>query len=141
MRINVGAVMLSAPPEGTPGACPCVDCGLVTGNFCDGGPSVGYDKCFAANRVPQDYKETGGYGMQRTPLCAYCETYRGYCRFCRGVQGCTPKTTRHHWSGVPQRKAREFDEEQARLAVLREFEARASAAVDKLRQKWSSPEN
>ena len=52
-----------------------------------------------------------------------------------------PKTTRHHWSGVPQRRAREFDEEQARLAVLREFEARASAAVDKLRQKWSSPEN
>ena len=93
-------------------ALPCVDCGLNTGNFCDGGMSCAYDKCFAAERVPADYGERDGQsvmnGKQRTPLCSYCETLHEFCRFCRGVHSCTPPMVQSHWSGVPQRKSREF---------------------------------
>ena len=69
---------------------PCVDCGLITGNFCDGGISVAYDRCFAAERIPSERWNNG----QRTPLCNRCENEKSFCRFCRRVHGCTP-FTRH----------------------------------------------
>jgi hypothetical protein len=95
-RLNVSC---SFPPE-APTSFPCVDCGLLTGNFCDGSPhSVGYNGCFSVKRVPKDYPSEM-YGGMYTPLCTYCETRFGYCRFCRGVASCTPPNRNHHWSGV-----------------------------------------
>ena len=92
--------VLWAPPPHTPCSFPCVDCGLFTGNFCDGGPTLEYtDRCFAFERDPQTYREES---TQRTPLCTYCETCSKYCRFCRGVSGCTPPPRRVHWSGTPR---------------------------------------
>ena len=101
----------------------CVDCGLDTGNFCDGGMSCAYDKCFAAERVPADYKMNG---QQRTPLCSYCETLHEFCRFCRGVHSCTPPIVQSHWSGVPQSKSREFNALVAAKARARQLRARTS---------------
>ena len=83
-------------------AWPCVDCGLMTGRFCDGGPLPKHkDRCFACDRVPSEFP----FGSrQRTPLCSYCETSKKRCRFCRGVPSCTPPPTTVHWSsklGLP----------------------------------------
>ena len=130
--------MLLVPPEGPPTSFPCVDCGLMTGNFCDGGfiypdgITVNFDTCFAAERVPQEYTDRGGYGRQRTPLCTYCETFFHFCRFCRGVKGCTPPPRRRHWSGV--KSGRQFDAEQFRLATLNEFSAREKLRADRAHQ-------
>ena len=125
--------LLATVPHGT--KTPCVDCGLITGNFCDGGPSVGYDKCFAADRVPEDYTYAAiDDNKPRTPLCTYCETRFQFCRFCRGVKGCTPPIRRRHWSGVPLGGSRNFDEIRARLSIEREFAERRARNVDQERQ-------
>ena len=100
--------VLYAAPPGTPTCHPCVDCGLKTGNFCDGGESVGHDRCFASKRLAKDYPASAGYAGMRTPLCSFCETCFGFCRFCRGVQGCTPPTRDSHWSKLPPSHSREF---------------------------------
>ena len=116
----------SAPVSVT--AFPCVDCGLIIGNFCDGGISVAQGQCFAANRVPQDYPHnTAEVGMMRTPLCSYCETRFWSCRFCRGVSSCTPPNRQSHWSGVPLLLARSFDATQAAHVISAEFAIRAVA--------------
>ena len=119
----------SAPPD-APTTHPCVDCGLLTGNFCDGSTSVGYDKCFATNRVPHDYTSEAGYDGFRTPLCTYCETCFEFCRFCRGVEGCTPPTRRNHWSGIPVARSRLFDAHQHRLSTLKYFESKRKTAKE-----------
>ena len=105
--------------EGEETSFPCVDCGLLTGNFCDGGISIPYDTCFACVRVPTDYP----LSRQRTPLCTYCETLSEFCRFCRKQHGCTPFTTRVHWSGVPLSQSRAFTR-----TVAKDIEARQAAA-------------
>ena len=50
---------------------PCVDCGRITGNYCD--------FCLAANREPDEEWADG----QHTPLCTYCDKDFGRCHFCR----------------------------------------------------------
>ena len=67
---------------------PCVECGLLTGSFCDGGIQMHHEQCFAIWRVPSERWNFG----QRTPLCTGCDKHPGFCRFCRGVHGCTPPT-------------------------------------------------
>ena len=84
--------VLWTAPHGSPTSWPCVDCGMLTGNFCEGNN----DSCFASDRVPGDYEQSS----QRTPLCTWCETCSEVCRFCRGVHGCTPPPATNHWSGV-----------------------------------------
>ena len=100
--------VLWAAPPGVPRSRPCVECGLMTGNFCDGGPSVGFNNCFASNRVPKDYPASAGYYGLRTPLCSFCETCFGVCRFCRGVEGCTPPSRDRHWSNWLPSQSRRF---------------------------------
>ena len=100
--------VLWAAPPGAPDRFPCVECGLLTRNFCDGGLSVGYDNCFASNRVAKDYPGSAGYYGFRTPLCSFCETCFEVCRFCRGVKGCTPPTTDRHWSNWLLSQSRRF---------------------------------
>ena len=57
---------------------PCVDCGLVTGCFCD--------YCFAQDRDP-----TGEYAEgQHTPLCTDCDRKFDMCHFCRKMMWATP---------------------------------------------------
>ena len=87
-----------AAPPGAPDRFPCVECGLLTENFCDGGLSDGYIICCASNRVAKDYPVSSGYAGLRSPLCQFCATCFKVCRFCRGVEGCTPPTCDQHWS-------------------------------------------
>ena len=61
---------------------PCVDCGLVTGSFCD--------YCEAAKRCPDEEWAT----HQMTPLCTKCDRKWHACHFCRGQQWCVPETHR-----------------------------------------------
>ena len=62
---------------------PCVDCGRITGSFCDG--KFGRP-CFAAERVPSEKWVDG----QRTPLCTACDREKDICHFCRRVSWCRP---------------------------------------------------
>ena len=55
---------------------PCVDCGVVTSNFCD-------NECPAAGWFDVDSSWAPG---QRTPQCRKCEYDLGVCHFCRGVK-------------------------------------------------------
>ena len=107
---------------------PCVDCGLLTVNWCDGSSSVELDTCYASDHVPHDYPVEEGYGNVRTPLCQYCETCSKVCRFCLGKQGCTPPARRTHWSGLPMEMSRSFTAEEFSIATRREFEIRDAKA-------------
>ena len=64
---------------------PCVDCGRITGNFCQ---ADRVHECFADIRIPSEHWEGG----QRTPFCSECESKKPCCRFCRGIPSCTPPT-------------------------------------------------
>ena len=57
---------------------PCVDCGLITGCYCD--------YCLAIDRSPTEH----WVPKQRTPLCTACDSRCNACRFCRKVPSCTP---------------------------------------------------
>ena len=65
---------------------PCVDCGLVTGRYCDGEEEDAGPPCFAENRIPNEV----WIENQRTPLCSVCDNLHNRCRFCRGMFSCTP---------------------------------------------------
>ena len=59
---------------------PCVDCGQITGSFCD-------RDCLARDTVPSETWLDG----QITPLCTSCgEKHDETCHFCRGVHWCRP---------------------------------------------------
>ena len=76
---------------------PCVDCGLITGNFCDG---IGYE-CYAEVHVPgEDWCVN-----QRTPFCNFCESKRPACRFYMRTPSCTPPETSVHKGNDKPRKA------------------------------------
>ena len=62
---------------------PCVDCGLVTGNFCENG-------CLAFFYFPSETWAPN----QITPQCTYCEIKYEVCHCCRGVSMCTPPAHR-----------------------------------------------
>ena len=64
---------------------PCVDCGLKTGNFCDGIMA----ECYAKERIPGEEWCVN----QRTPFCSHCENKRPACRFCLRITSCTPPET------------------------------------------------
>ena len=57
---------------------PCVDCGQVTGCWCD--------FCWAAERVPSEVWRP----RQQTPLCTACDRRHERCHFCRGVHMARP---------------------------------------------------
>ena len=57
---------------------PCVDCGRITGCFCD--------YCWAIDRIPKGH----WFPWQRTPLCTSCNERWNACRFCREIPSCTP---------------------------------------------------
>ena len=61
---------------------PCVDCGQVTGCFCD--------YCNARDRMPNEVWSAG----QGTPLCTTCDRKHDRCHFCRGLKWCTPPAWR-----------------------------------------------
>ena len=125
---------------GEPVNLPCVDCGLITGNFCDGGPALNYrDRCYAYERDPRGYPYP--QSTRRTPLCAYCETAFFHCRFCRGEKGCTPPTRRVHWSGTPEESGipngRHFTSAVADWITEIEFEVRETAAREEEQRRAS----
>ena len=57
---------------------PCVDCSLYTGCYCD--------YCYGVERLPNSHWAPG----QHTPLCSRCDSLRGACHYCLGVQWCSP---------------------------------------------------
>ena len=61
---------------------PCVDCGQITGRFCD--------YCFAEDRIPDERWAAG----QSTPLCSKCDNTHDCCHFCRGVNWARPPAWR-----------------------------------------------
>ena len=61
---------------------PCVDCGLITGSFCD--------FCKAADWLPDE----AWAEHQVTPLCTRCDRMRDACHFCRGEHWCVPPPRR-----------------------------------------------
>ena len=65
---------------------PCVDCGRITGSFCD--------FCNGAERLPQEkWNENQG-----TPLCGDCDDKRGCCHFCEGKSWCRPPSWPPSWT-------------------------------------------
>jgi len=58
---------------------PCVDCGLMTGSFCE-------NDCSAAGWMPNE----AWRGNQITPHCTHCEHKFLFCHYCRGVSMATP---------------------------------------------------
>ena len=72
---------------------PCVDCGQITGNFCDGNVHINGIfcgrpdlSCWAADRVPDEVWVRGQY----TPLCPKCDSLYEQCHFCRKLSWCRP---------------------------------------------------
>ncbi len=65
---------------------PCVECGKITGNFCEGLSGARGDPCTAARRMPSQIWADG----QRVPMCSTCEDQLKFCKFCRSppVRGC-----------------------------------------------------
>ena len=64
---------------------PCVDCGLLTGNWCEA-------FCFAENWLGsklEDWQDS-----QITPHCTFCEKKYRFCHFCLGKDWATPDTHR-----------------------------------------------
>ena len=66
---------------------PCVDCGKITGSFCD--------YCRAADRMPtQTWAQN-----QATPLCMTCDRKYDKCRFCRADHAQTQANPATHGPG------------------------------------------
>ncbi len=69
---------------------PCVDCGMITGCYCE--------YCLAECRMPEEAWAPG----QCTPLCTKCDRKNdGLCHFCRGVAWVTPQS--HGCNFMPRR--------------------------------------
>ena len=66
---------------------PCVDCGRLTGNFCD-------NDCPAEQWCPSEQWCDG----QLTPQCTVCEKQHVVCHYCREVPSCTPAA----WGASPR---------------------------------------
>ena len=63
---------------------PCVDCGLVTGSYCD--------KCLAKDRMASEE----WIPSQGTPLCMFCDSkWAGICHYCREQAWVQPP--KHSW--------------------------------------------
>ena len=64
---------------------PCVDCGLLTGNWCEA-------SCFAEDWLGSKLEDWND--SQITPHCSFCEKRYQFCHFCRGKDWATPDTHR-----------------------------------------------
>ena len=61
---------------------PCVDCGQITGRYCD--------HCLAADRIQNEQWAQG----QQPPLCSECDNQHDMCHFCRGLTWVRPPAWR-----------------------------------------------
>ena len=77
IRVKLDEVALKRLQSGDPCLMPCVDCGLVTTDFCD--------TCWGEDPFPQD-KAHGKF----IPLCRRCELVNWQCHFCRREDWCDP---------------------------------------------------
>ena len=76
---NAGAIPLVRP---------CVDCGQITGNWCN-------NECHAIDQVPfGDAIHESWNPEQITPHCTVCDTRCRWCHFCRGMAWCSPDVHR-----------------------------------------------
>ena len=88
---------------------PCVDCGQMTGGWCDTGSATG--SCPASLHLPNE----GFAPRQATPLCNQCDTMHGRCRFCRMA----PSQAQAKAPASGTRAARAPHDSAARLWVVR----------------------
>jgi len=77
IRVKLDEVALKRLQSGDPCLMPCVDCALVTTDFCD--------TCWGEDPFPQD-KAHGKF----IPLCRRCELVNWQCHFCRREDWCDP---------------------------------------------------
>ena len=67
---------------------PCVDCGQITGNWCN-------NEWHAIDQVPfGDVTHESWNLVQITPHCTVCETRYQWCHFSRGMAWCSPDVHR-----------------------------------------------
>ena len=64
---------------------PCVDCGLLTGNWCEA-------SCFAEDWLGSKLEDWND--SQMTPHCSFCEKKYQFCHFCLRKDWVTPDTHR-----------------------------------------------
>ena len=106
---------------------PCVDCGLMTGRYCDW--------CHAADRCPNEQWAKG----QMTPLCSYCDNKLDACHFCRGLSWCAPPPTAKHHSTKATASA-ETTRGTYEFLKQKEFEAKWTEFEDQVATKPSRDE-
>ena len=99
---------------------PCVDCGLVTGSFCE-------SRCFAEDwlgSIHEDWNDN-----QFTPHCTVCTARCKYCHFCRHKDWCMPEP--HHSVKTPTSELR-MDEILRRDAATRMAMSQAMSEADSI---------
>ena len=99
---------------------PCVDCGLVTGSFCEA-------NCFAEDWLGSEVEEWND--NQFTPHCTHCEAKYKFCHFCLGKDWVTPEP--HYVVKIPSREQR-MDEILRQDAVTRSAMSHAMSQTDTL---------
>ena len=78
---------------------PCVDCGHVTGSWCDKGTTD--QNCYLRTYLhPMQFAKAAYPADKNTPLCTSCDSRFNMCPFCRGVPSATPEAWQHK-DGVP----------------------------------------
>ena len=86
IRVKLDEVALQKLQSGDPCLMPCVDCGLVTTDFCD--------RCWGDDHFPQHKWAHGRF----IPLCPRCELVNSQCHFCRREDWCDPPAWWNHHS-------------------------------------------
>ena len=96
---------------------PCVDCGLVTGSFCE-------SSCFAEDWLGSKHEDWND--NQSTPRCTACDARYKHCHFCLGKAWVTPEP--HHSLKTPTSELH-MDEVLQRDAATRMTMSQASDSI------------
>ncbi len=99
---------------------PCVDCGLITGRYCD--------YCLAATRIPTET----WIQNQHTPLCSKCDNKYGKCHFCRGQSWATRPPWRPEPEGEPANQRAQTPETRFRALDAEQLAQLIAGGVDAL---------
>ena len=99
---------------------PCVDCGLITGRYCD--------YCLAATRIPTET----WIQNQHTPLCSKCDNKYGKCHFCRGQSWATRPPWRPEPEGEPANQRAQTPETRFRALNAEQLAQLIAGGMDAL---------
>ena len=99
---------------------PCVDCGLITGRYCD--------FCLAVTRIPTE----AWIQNQHTPLCSKCDWKHGKCHFCRGQSWATRPPWRPEPEEEPAKQRAQRSETRTRALDAEQLAQLIAGGVDAL---------